>query len=196
MTQTYSWEHWDDPNIKNVAEVAFTDDGLTATGTQHGNGYHATWTLDAAEEWITRRVTVEVQGDGWARTLKLTRNDDGKWSSDTKLTGEQPADLPSPGIADGVELNDALDCDLGLCPMTNTMPIRRLNLLTESVPDTQLIMAWIDMPSIQILASDQYYGSIDQDTVHYRSGTRGVDVELEVDHDGVVIAYPDMARRI
>nr|VDG62857.1 Uncharacterized protein conserved in bacteria [Streptococcus thermophilus] len=196
MTQTYSWEHWDDPNIKNVAEVAFTDDGLTATGTQHGNGYHATWTLDAAEEWITRLVTVEVQGDGWARTLKLTRNDDGKWSSDTTLTGEQPADLPSPGIADGVELNDALDCDLGLCPMTNTMPIRRLNLLTESVPDTQLIMAWIDMPSLQIVASDQYYGSIDQDTVHYRSGTRGVDVELEVDHDGVVIAYPDMARRI
>lgn len=80
--------------------------------------------------------------------------------------------------------------------MTNTMPIRRLNLLTESVPDTQLIMAWIDMPSLQIIASDQYYGSIDQDTVHYRSGTRGVDVELEVDHDGVVIAYPDMARRI
>lgn len=196
MTQTYSWEHWDDPNIKNVAEVAFTDDGLTATGTQHGNGYHATWTLDAAEKWITRLVTVEVQGDGWARTLKLTRNDDGKWSSDTTLTGEQPADLPSPGIADGVELNDALDCDLGLCPMTNTMPIRRLNLLTESVPDTQLIVAWIDMPSLQIIASDQYYGSIDQDTVHYRSGTRGVDVELEVDHDGVVIAYPDMARRI
>lgn len=196
MTQTYSWEHWDDPNIKNVAEVAFTDDGLTATGTQHGNGYHATWTLDAAEKWITRLVTVEVQGDGWARTLKLTRNDDGKWSSDTTLTGKQPADLPSPGIADGVELNDALDCDLGLCPMTNTMPIRRLNLLTESVPDTQLIVAWIDMPSLQIIASDQYYGSIDQDTVHYRSGTRGVDVELEVDHDGVVIAYPDMARRI
>ncbi|GAA1173509.1 hypothetical protein CGLAUT_04550 [Corynebacterium glaucum] len=195
MTQTYTWEHWDDPNIKNVAEVAFTDDGLTATGTQHGNGYRATWTLDAAEEWITRRVTVEAQGDGWSRALELTRNDTGEWSSDTTLTGAQPADLPSPGIADGVDLSEALDCDLGLCPMTNTMPIRRLNLLTENVPDTQLIMAWIDMPSLQIIASDQYYGSIDEDTVHYRSGTRGVDVELEVDHDGVVIVYPDMARR-
>ncbi|AQQ14896.1 hypothetical protein CGLAU_04610 [Corynebacterium glaucum] len=196
MTQTYTWEHWDDPNIRNVAEVAFTDDGLTATGTQYGNGYRATWTLDAADGWITRRVTVEVQGNGWTRTLELTRNDDGEWSSDTTVSGEQPADLPSPGIVDGVDLSDALDCDLGLCPMTNTMPIRRLNLLTDSVPDTQLIMAWIDMPSLQIIASDQYYGSIDQDTVHYRSGTRGVDVELEVDHDGVVIAYPDMARRI
>ena len=76
------------------------------------------------------------------------------------------------------------------------MPIRRLALLETQVPKTQLIMAWIDMPSLQVIASDQYYSSIDAKTVRYASGTRGVDVELEVDGDGVVIHYPDLAPRV
>lgn len=76
------------------------------------------------------------------------------------------------------------------------MPIRRLRLLEEDVSKTPLIMAWIDMPSLQVIASDQYYSSIDAQTVRYASGTRGVDVKLDVDQDGVVVYYPDMARRI
>ena len=76
------------------------------------------------------------------------------------------------------------------------MPIRRLTLLETQVPKTQLIMAWIDIPSLQVIASDQYYSSVDSETVRYESGTRGVDVELEVDGGGVVVHYPDLARRI
>ena len=83
-----------------------------------------------------------------------------------------------------------------MCPLTNTMPIRRLGLLEAPVASTPLIMAWVDMPSLQVIASDQYYGSIDRRTVHYASGTRGVDVELQVDEDGVVVVYPDLARRV
>ena len=76
------------------------------------------------------------------------------------------------------------------------MPIRRLTLLETQVPKTQLIMAWIDIPSLQVIASDQYYSSVDAETARYESGTRGVDVELEVDGGGVVVHYPDLARRV
>lgn len=76
------------------------------------------------------------------------------------------------------------------------MPIRRLGLLEKNVPKIPLIMTWIHMPSLQVIASDQYYGSIDARSVRYASGTRGVDVELEVDEGGVVVHYPDMARRV
>ncbi len=38
--------------------------------------------------------------------------------------------------------------------------------------------------------------SPDAETVRYKSGTRGVDVELEVDGDGVVVHYPALARRV
>lgn len=195
MDRTYTWEHWDDPSITNTADVHFTNEGLRASGIQHGRGYTAHWSLDAADGWVTRRLSIGVAGDGWSRSLELSRDDGRVWTSETTLTGEQPSDLPAPGIAPGEDLSDALDCDLGLCPLTNTMPIRRLGLLYDRVPKTRLIMALVDMPSLQVIASDQYYASVDSTTVSYASGTRGVDVELKVDQDGVVLTYPDLARR-
>lgn len=196
MERTYKWEHVETPLIRNEAAVHFLGAGLNASGVQYGDGYEATWELRAAENWVTERVSVNVEGDGWGRSLELLRSEQGVWSAETNEEGAQPEDLPSPGIVQSADLKAALDCDLGLCPLTNTMPIRRLTLLETQVPKTQLIMAWIDMPSLQVIASDQYYSSVDAETVRYKSGTRGVDVELEVDGDGVVVHYPDLARRV
>jgi len=196
MERSYRWVHIDNPVIQNEATVRFDGAGLSATGVQHGEGYQATWALEATENWVTQNVTVNVEGDGWERSLKLVRSEQVVWSSQTKEEGTPPTNLPSPGIVRSADLEDALDCDLGLCPLTNTMPIRRLGLLEAQVPKTQLIMAWIDMPSLEVIASDQYYSSIDSKTVRYASGTRGVDVELEVDSDGVVVHYPDLAQRV
>nr|WP_288870815.1 putative glycolipid-binding domain-containing protein [uncultured Corynebacterium sp.] len=196
MERTYTWQHVDNPLIQNEARVQFHQTGLTASGTQVGEGYKAAWDLRAVENWVTQNVVANVVGEGWERHLKLTRSEEGEWKSTTKESGTQPDHLPSPGLVQPADLETAVDCDRGLCPLTNTMPIRRLGLLEENVPKTPLIMAWIDMPSLQVIASDQYYSSIDSHKVRYASGTRGVDVELEVDEDGVVVYYPDMARRI
>lgn len=196
MERTYSWQHVDNPVIQNEARVQFHQTGLSARGIQAGEGYEATWEMKAEENWVTQNVVVSVVGDGWERHLELIRTESGEWTSTTTQSGAQPDGLPSPGIVQQAELETALDCDLGLCPLTNTMPIRRLGLLEEDVPKTPLIMAWIDMPSLQVIASDQYYSSIDSQAVRYASGTRGVDVELDVDQDGIVVYYPDMARRI
>lgn len=196
MERSYEWEHVSDRRIRNEATVRFEVGGLAATGTQTGSDYKAEWQLDARDNWTTQRVAVSVVGEDWKRSLILSRSATGKWSSETALDGQQPADMAPPGIATGEDLTQALDCDLGLCPLTNTMPIRRLGLLGSAVPETKLIMAWIDTPSLQVIASDQYYASVDSQTVSYASGTRGVDVELQVDDDGVVLLYPDMARRV
>lgn len=196
MERSYRWVHIDNPVIQNEATVRFHGAGLSATRVQHGEGYQATWALEATENWATQNVTVNVEGDGWERSLKLVRSEQGVWSSQTKEEGTPPTNLPSPGIVRSADLEDALDCDLGLCPLTNTMPIRRLGLLEAQVPKTQLIMAWIDMPSLEVIASHQYYSSIDSKTVRYARGTRGVDAELEVDSNGVVVHYPDLAQRV
>lgn len=196
MDREYRWAHWDDPHIANTARVHFGSENLTASGFQRGHGYEATWSVETGEEFITRLVNAHVHGDGWSRNLELTRSVNGRWTSNASASGNQPADLAAPGITPDVDLSGALDCDLGLCPLTNTMPIRRLKLLEDAVPNTALIMAWIDMPSLRVIASDQYYASIDSATVSYASGTRGVNVQLTVDPDGVVVEYPGMARRV
>ena len=46
-----------------------------------------------------------------------------------------------------------------LCPVTNTMPIRRLGPLGRDVDDTHLVVAWVEVPSLRVLLSDQVYAS-------------------------------------
>lgn len=196
MERTVAWRHWDDPDLRNTATLHLADDHLTATGRQICTEYTAGWSLRTSRRWITEQVTVEVEAAGWSRTLQLQRTADGDWSDHTTMTGRQPADWPRPGIAPGTDLSEAFDCDLGLCPATNTMPILRLGLLHRTVPRTPLIMAWIDMPSLRVIASDQYYASASSSSVAYSSGTRGVDVTLGVDRDGIVMDYPQLARRV
>lgn len=200
MERSYYWEHPDGPDIQNQAEVSFEPGGLTAHGIQTGPGYSARWVLEALDDWKTQAIQVHVHSEGWNRHLELERDANGVWTSRTSVSGAQPTELAgpemAPGIVPGEDLDAALDCDLGLRPVTNTMPIRRLDLLTRNVPETKLIMAWIEMPSLRVIASDQYYSSIDERMVRYQSGTRGVDAQLTVDEDGVVLNYPDMAKRL
>ncbi len=78
--------------------------------------------------------------------------------------------------------------------MTNTMPIRRLGLLENDVARTPFIMAWIDMPSMHVIASDHYSPSATKSSVRYESGTRDVNIHLKVDINGDAFDYPALAR--
>lgn len=191
------WESLAIPGQTDVADIHFQGEGLQARGAQMTTAYRAEWLLEAPENWITSRFEITVKGDsGWSRQLSLTRNDNGVWTEEIEMEGSQQTDLAAPGVVPGTDLSSALDIDLGRCPMTNTMPIRRLNLLKEDVPRTPLVMAWIEMPSLRVIASDQYYSSRGDASVNYESGTRNVKTALEVDDLGVVTHYPDLARRL
>ncbi|MEJ6012284.1 putative glycolipid-binding domain-containing protein [Corynebacterium sp. H127] len=191
----YQWLSLNDDSQRDTCDVEFLDLGLKAVGTQNTSKYQANWKLDASESWITQSIRVAVHGSRWARSLELQRDFNGIWSHSISETGVQPNDLPRPGIASDVDLSQALDVDLGKCPLTNVMPIRRLGLLEHKVARTPLVMAWIEMPSLRVISSDQYYSSLDQNHVRYESGTRQVDVTLSVDDFGVVQDYPNLARR-
>ena len=179
------------------AHVHVDQDGMTAFGSSTTADYALSWNLDAADGWVTRTIAVAVHGDGWRRSLHLERSPSGEWTSRVETLGD--VDLPPPGIAPGTDLRDALDTDLGLCPVTNTMPIRRLDLLARRDPNhdsrsTTLVMAWIEVPSLRVLRSEQLYGAVDAQTVSFRSGDFAA--HLTTDAEGFVIDYPALARRL
>ncbi len=202
-TRSLSWAGLDGSARLDTADFTFHPDWLTAEGSLRSDEYTCQWSLETTHGWVTRCLTVSVQGSDWSRDLELSRSDDGIWSSSVRSVGKPG--LPPPGIADPTLFAEALDCDLGLSPATNTMPILRLDLLTsEKAPadETQLTMAWIDLPSLQVLPSTQVYTPVrallpDHDAVVlYSSGSRGFAAELTVDKDGLVVDYPGLARRI
>jgi hypothetical protein len=158
---------------------------LTAEGRAVGQGPIPWWTtyrLDTDDDFVTAHVSVESRWAGGGATLELTRTGDG-WS----VNGE-----PRPDLA------EALDCDLGACPLTNTMPVLRHRLL-DSPGDLELLMAFIEVPALRVVPSRQRYTHVrsladDGAVITYRSGSFRSD--LTFDADGFVVDYPQLGRRI
>lgn len=181
------------------AEVELEADGLRARGTQIGVeplAYRADYELDATGGGlVTRSLRVEVAGEGWQRRLRLERDAGGEWTIEVGGKGE--LDLPAPG-GDGALLAEALDCDLAFSPLTNTMPVRRHGL-DRGGGQASLLMAWVSLPDLSVTPSRQHYThvrtSADGATVRYESESRDFVAELELDRDGLVRLYPQLARR-
>ena len=63
----------------------------------------------------------------------------------SEFAEEGRVDLPAP-VGDPAAFADALDCDLGLSPATNLMPVLRHGLLSGGDP-VELTTAWVSSPT-------------------------------------------------
>lgn len=199
------WVGDDDPERLEAVTLTLAPDRLDALGVSRTTDYVTSWSLETGPGWTTSRLDVSVTGRGFTRWLVLRRDSAGRWQSESwahgtaDFHGERMAD---PGLADPGTVEGAVDCDLALCPVTNTMPILRLGALA-GLAETELTMAWVDLPSLEVRASRQVYSSVQpfdpasgRGVVRYQSADRGFVADLGVDEDGVVIDYPRLARRI
>ena len=184
-----------------VANVDLRPDGVLAWGTQVGVDplpYRLDYTLDATDNFATRSLVVEVTGEGWSRRVALARDGTGVWRCEAAEVGR--ADLPSPG-GDTRGLLGASDCDLGLSPMTNLMPIRRSGL-HQHTGTVELTAAWVSVPDLVVHASRQRYEHvrIEEENAVVRYTDLGVHsgfvADILVDSDGLVLKYSDLARRV
>jgi hypothetical protein len=135
-------------------------------------------------------------GDGWRRTLDLRRSEVGVWNLVIEEHGD--VDLPSGG-GDPTGFAAALDCDLGLSPATNLMPILRRDLLSGGHP-VELITAWVSVPDLSVRADAQRYsylrGGPDHHLIRYEATDGSFAADITVDRDGLVVDYPGIARRV
>ncbi|MDI1465321.1 putative glycolipid-binding domain-containing protein [Catellatospora sp. KI3] len=143
--------------------------------------------------FATDTLTVESEGAGWQREVRLERSDRG-WRVVTSEQGRfGSASLP--GIVDADRLADAYDVDLECTALTNTLPIRRLNLL-GAAPGTAhtVAVAWVRVPSLQVIPVEHTYSVVSPEKIRFTSGT--FSAELTVDGDGFVVTYPGYAARV
>jgi uncharacterized protein len=182
-----------------VAAVTLAGDGVRSRGTQIGAEpvpYRLDYELDAGDGFVTRSLHVEASGEGWGRRLRLAHDGDGGWSAETEEDGQAP--FGPPGGAVDV-LSGAVDCDLGLSPLTNLMPIRRHGL-DRKPGSADLLAAWVSVPDLALHAYPQRYEHVrsDADGSIVRFVDRGLDPgfesELVLDRDGLVVVYPGLAR--
>jgi hypothetical protein len=107
-------------------------------------------------------------------------------------------DRPAPG-GDLALVAGALDCDLGLSPLTNTMPVLRHGLLTGGGP-VDLLMAWVAVPELAVSPSPQRYTFVRRDAdvaiVRFESLDDDFTADITFDQHGLVVDYPGIARLV
>jgi uncharacterized protein len=190
-------DHW----RVEVASLELGADRLVASGTQIGSepaAYRLDYRLHTRADFITSSLEITASGSGWRRQLDLRHDGHGRWTCVSQSGGL--SDLPAPGC-DANLLAGALDCDLGLSPLTNLMPIRRFGL-HERPGSEDFLMAWVSVPDLAVTASPQRYEHVRRNedgssVVRYidRGNFDGFTAELELDADGLVVAYPGLAER-
>jgi uncharacterized protein len=198
---------WRRVDVAGDEHVLFDDTaGLRARGVAIAVDpvpYTCRYQLLTDDGWATRMFEVEAEGAGWRRQVRLERaagrwrvttNESGRLDKVLARAGRPGAALPGTDLPE--ELTGALDVDLFNSPLTNTLPLRRLRLLPADQPDAtehRITAAWVILPELTVLPSEQAYTVLGPDRVRYSSGK--FSAELTVDGDGFVRHYPGLADR-
>ncbi len=177
--------------------------GLYARGTAAAVdpiAYTCRYELQTDPSWVTTRFEVTTEGAGWARSLRLELAA-GRWRATTSEQGNLDAALTAagharaglPGTEDPDLLYGAFDVDLTGSPLTNTLPIRRLDLLrADAGVSHRLSVAWVILPSLEVVQADQIYTALGDGQVRFANETFSAD--LVVDDEGFVVGYPGLAE--
>ncbi len=197
---TWISDHGAEFAVADVSAAADVGGGLLcATGVAIGADplpYRLDYELDCGDGYVTQWLSVRAQGASWQRKLELSRDPDGGWTVEASAEGDPGVPLPPPG-GDPASFRSALDCDLGLSPLTNTMPVLRHDLLAGGGP-VDYLMAWVSVPDLAVLASAQRYAFVRREAaglsvIRFESGAFTADVVF--DSDGLVVDYPGIGRR-
>ena len=190
-----------DPERIDAAHVVLGPDRLSAHGSSTTADYALTYRLLTGPGWVTQRLDVRVDGDGWWRTLGLRRGGEGRWTSRRVESGNDGE--PTVSAVEHPELTGALDCDLGLCPLTNTMPVLRGGLIEAArrgePSRAELTVAWVAVPDLEVQTATQQYESgpaVAGGGAQIRFQAGSFVEDIEVDADGLVVSYPSIGRRI
>ncbi len=190
----------EDPIGVEFALARRTRRGLRAVGIavhEHPLPYRLDYRLETGAGFVTARLRAVTRGAGWRRELDLARTPQGPWTIVTHTAGD--VSLPSPG-GDAAALADAVDCDLGLSPLTNTLPVLRLGLLRGG-RSHELLMAWVSVPDLGVRPYAQRYTPAGADArgrpvVRYEDANGGLAADITFDAHGFVLHYPGLARRL
>jgi hypothetical protein len=187
-------------------QVLYSDSaGLRARGTMLAASpvpLVCRYELYTDDTWATARCELTAEGAGFIRSVRLERAA-GRWrvtateqgNLDTALLAAGHARAAQPGCEDPMRLNPALDVDLGFSPLTNTLPIRRLGLLDVPAGTSRTVeVAWVLVPSLEVVESTQTYLNLGNHQFRFDSGSFSTD--LDVDERGYVLHYPGLAERV
>jgi uncharacterized protein len=175
--QSVLWRRLDTVGLE-AARVYSDDDGRYLDGAAiflwEGSICRIEYLIECDPEWRTTSATI----DGWigdevvGREILVSEN--GDWYIDDE---EMSA------------VDGCVDIDLNFSPITNLLPLRRLDLKIGESKSVKA--AWLRFPSFELEPLNQTYTRLDETTVKYESRGGEFVRSLKISSDGIVLEYPD-----
>ena len=169
------WRRLDMPGHESVRIYGDPDgwylDGATVF-LYDGQACRLEYLIQCDPDWQTTFVTI----DGWigdeAVEVEISASDNGWYFNEEEVAG----------------LEGCVDIDLNFSPVTNLLPIRRLNLAVGESKSVRA--AWLRFPSFDLEVLDQIYTRVDANTIRYESRDGQFTAELKINGAGLVTDYP------
>lgn len=180
--RTIRWAAWEgcEMGMEHV-DIRPADGGLTLSGVVIGQdegakfGLHYRLKVDST--WRTRAVHLQTTS---GHVLDLESNGQGSWVENG---------TPRP------DLQGCIDVDIQATPLTNTLPIRRLEWLPGQ--EVEIRLCYIALPDLKASPKDQRYTALTPGSLYrFESLESGFTADLLVDEDGFVRDYPGLFRRL
>lgn len=176
------WEWINGGGLEHL-HLRITDTAIEANGAMLGTldaqRFALTYRIVCTPGWTVREAEIDTVAEGRHRVVSF--DGAGTWRDGRGQTLDA--------------LNGCVDLDLMGSPFTNTLPINRLKLGLEEA--RLLRTAYITVPDLTLRADRQRYTCLEPGK-RYRYD--GLDTKftavLTVDHDGLVIDYEGLFRRV
>lgn len=144
--------------------------------------YWLSYELETDGGYATRTLAVTSHTVDGTYDLELRRDERSRWTANGQVV---------------LELDGALDCDLGMSPLTNSMPVLR-HQLHRNEGHQDFLMAFVPVPTLAVRPSLQSYTHVTPllagARLAYSSGNYRS--ELDFDADGLVVHYEGLATRV
>jgi hypothetical protein len=178
------WRRIMDNNSLEYAAVRPLEVGLELAGTivaiHNDTPLEVHYRIECDGDWQTRSVLIEQRLGLQQSSLSLAVDAGDKWINQRT------------GAIDAV--TGCIDVDLELTPITNTLPVNRLNLAIGQVEE--IAAAWVRFPSLDIVHARQSYERLSDRTYRYRSLGSGFTADIDVDEAGLTVRYQGIWERV
>jgi hypothetical protein len=179
--RTIRWSAWDgcETGMEHM-DVRPADGGLDISGvvigTKDAARFGLTYRIRLDATWHTREAQLRTTS---GQALHLESDGQGHWQVDG---------IARPG------LQGCIDIDIQATPLTNTLPIRRLDLKEGQSLDLRL--CYIAVPELTVSVAEQRYTALTPSLFRFESLEDGFTADLPVDEDGFVRDYPELFHRL
>jgi hypothetical protein len=140
--------------------------------------YKVDYRIKTNNKWETIFFEINSRYKNQIQSIKAIGDGKGNWMSDNENLNE---------------FYECIDIDIPLTPLTNTLPIKRLQLAEGQSREIKVL--YLDLLAKEIKPVQQKYSRISSFEYHYENVPNDFEATIAVDESGFVVDYPPLFVR-